>query len=186
MTFQLELLTRGRTFFCLAASSALQGNRKEGLSQESSKQSLVACLTRPQESRYLPDSAESHYLCSDTALLITCLTPRTEMDCEIVYVCMLKRDWHSIFRLLKYFLCLACKPKRGRKHKTSTYTHASCIKSMSLESRKVLRLPSLDLQKCGGGAGCVCGREHLGISFYKFTVYKNYLNSTSPWKREGF
>lgn len=94
-----------------------------------------------------------------------------------VRVCMrvFKRDWHSILRLLKYFLCLACKPKRGRKHKTSTYTHASCIKSMSLESRRVLRLPPLDLQKRGGGAGCVCGREHLGISFYKVSMKTTWI-----------
>lgn len=169
MTFQLELeLLSRQVMFALLPVLPYRETHRQALSQESSKQCQSCSLSNSPSGKLIPtNSAESH---SDTALLITCLTPRTEMGCDSVYVCVFKRDWHSILRLLKYFLCLACKPKRGRKHKTSTYTRAPCIKSMSVQSRRGLRLPPLGLQKCGGGAGCVCGREHLGISFYKFTV----------------
>lgn len=75
-------------------------------------------------------------------------------ECTSVF----KRDWHSL-RFLKDFLCLACKPKRGRKHKTSSCvrTHTPCIKLMSVKSRRVLRVSPLALEKWGGGAEGVCG-----------------------------
>lgn len=170
----LELLTRGRTFVCLAASSALQGNTEWRILVRSAASSRCqSCsLSNSPSGKLIPTRQ-----CRIPLFVLRYSAADNMFDSqnwdglwECMCVCL--KDWHLILRLLKYFLCLACKPKRGRKRRTSTYTHAPCIKSMSVESRRVLRLPPLDLQKRGGGAGCVCGREHLGISIYKFTVLK--------------
>lgn len=86
-------------FVCLAISSALQEKRETdrlgswlGVQQAIGVR-VVAYLTCPHESQYLPDSEESHYLCSDIDLLITYLTPRTEMGCVSICVCLKFSDF---------------------------------------------------------------------------------------------
>lgn len=98
-------------------------------------------------------------------------------------MCVFKRYWHSIHRFIKCFLCLPCKPKRSRKHKTSCYVYTHPLHYISITKiQEGSWTAATWLTKTGErGAECVCGRVHLCISFCK-SQYENYLNSTLAWR----
>lgn len=166
------MLLRHYVFVCLALSSALQEKRQTRF--------LVRSLTSDWcQSCSLSNLPSGKPMTTKQWRIPLFVLWYSSVDCVLTpglceCTCVFKRDWHSILRLLKYFLWLACKPRRGRKHKTSPYvhTHTPCIKSMSVKSRRVLRLPPLDLQKWGVG-------EVLNVSVVGYTlVFHCIIHST--------